>query len=1128
MARILRCTNGHKWTDTVAPDATTADNSNACPVCGSKFIEDQEGMAGAEAGTDDRTLAAAAHMGNPTDLITVSADVDQKLSDLTGPTVPAEPFDLGENAATDISSLQPGPGEGTLPFTPSDVDALDRTEGGEESSKTPDRTEEDKGDVPERDKTMGQTQATAVGGRPTAEPAKPGAVTGKRPAPAATTARRGRGAKLPDKIPGYEILGELGRGGMGVVYKARQAGLNRLCALKMILAGGLASADAIARFKIEAEAIAHLQHPNIVQVYEIGEAADCPYFSLEFVDGSNLQAKIAATPQGSVETARLMQQICQGVEAAHKRGVLHRDLKPANVLLTKDNIPKITDFGLAKRIEEKDQGQTRTGAILGTPSYMAPEQAMGRAKEVGPAADIYSLGAVLYDMLTGRPPFRGETVMDTLNQVQKLEPLPPRDLVPKVPLDLQTICLKALEKDPKKRYETAGAMADDLRRFLAGEPILARPTPAWERAAKWARRRPALATAISVSSVALITVLTLGGLWLNTQRVWAADRAAAAVQRESAANELAKVSRERADQQAEIARQKEAMAIAEKNRREEAERLQGLADKHFKQARTAVNEMLKNVGGRELRFDPGMELVRRGLVTKALDFYLDFLKDRDTDPSLQAETADADFLVGNVYRDLGQYDDSMAHYKQALKRYDELQRENPSKAGFRFGVAEATMEIANTQLLQGQFQQSEKGYRQAISLFGPLAREFPAELIYRDDTASSFDNLGSICLKLGRYKEAEANFDEALKMRGALMAEGFKDAESRNRLARLQRNRAALLVKLDRLGEAEKALLASRDIAKTLSKEVPDVPDYAADWALSCMNLAICYGKLGKSQPAVDALREAIGILEGLKSDYPRTPVFGQDLARAHNELGIVYGNSDKIQQAHDEFVRAVEILRQVLAKQPNLAAARLQLAQSRISLGTALFHMEKLDEATAQYRQGVNLLEKMKPSATTTPDVCNELARGQEYLARVLTALKKPAEADQCWGRLLTLRHELAKAFPDSLDRRRDLATTESDFALRFEQGDKKPQALMHWQEAAKQWAQCMVLTEKDSAGSDQDRKALLKTFGENALVALQRAVGLGFADFNLLKTAPEFQLLRQWPEFQRLVSAMEAKKKN
>jgi WD40 repeat protein/tRNA A-37 threonylcarbamoyl transferase component Bud32 len=310
-------------------------------------------------------------------------------------------------------------------------------------------------------------------------------------------------------IPGYEVLGELGRGGMGVVYKARQVKLNRVVALKMVLAGEHAGPEALARFQAEAEAVARLQHPNLVQVYEVGEHDGRPYFSMEFVDGSDLDARIDGRPQPPREAAALIEVVARAVSAVHQKGVVHRDLKPANILLTADGEPKITDFGLAKRLD--GAGPTLSGRVLGTPSYMAPEQARGNASQVGPAADVYALGAMLYELLTGRPPFRAETPWDTINQVVSEEPVPPRRLQPTVPPDLETICLRCLEKQREKRYGTALNLAEDLRRFLAGEPIRARPARAWERAVKWARRRPTAAALLAVSALALLVVL-VGGL----------------------------------------------------------------------------------------------------------------------------------------------------------------------------------------------------------------------------------------------------------------------------------------------------------------------------------------------------------------------------------------------------------------------------------------------------------------------------------------------------------------------------------------------------------------------------------------------------------------------------------------
>jgi hypothetical protein len=324
----------------------------------------------------------------------------------------------------------------------------------------------------------------------------------------------------PARSPqGYDILGELGRGGMGVVYRARQVALNRVVALKMILSGPHAGEAELARFKTEAEAIARLQHPNIVQIHEVGEHDGRPFFSLEFCDGGSLEAKLGATPLPPKEAAALVETLARAMHAAHQKGVVHRDLKPANVLLAEGGVPKITDFGLAKKLDRDADpaaaGATQTGSVMGTPSYMAPEQAEGK-KDVGPLADVYALGAILYECLTGRPPFRAAAPLDTLIQVVSDEPVPPRTLNPQVPRDLETVCLKCLQKDPARRYSSAAGLADDLRRFLQGEPTVARPAGVVERVGRWCRRRPAWATLLAVSVLGLLTLVG-GGAWFNRQ-----------------------------------------------------------------------------------------------------------------------------------------------------------------------------------------------------------------------------------------------------------------------------------------------------------------------------------------------------------------------------------------------------------------------------------------------------------------------------------------------------------------------------------------------------------------------------------------------------------------------------------
>jgi WD40 repeat protein len=301
---------------------------------------------------------------------------------------------------------------------------------------------------------------------------------------------------VPSAPVGYEILGELGRGGMGVVYRARQQGLGRVVALKMVLAGSHAGPEELARFQREAEAVARLQHPNIVQIHEVGDDDGWPFFSLELVEGGSLDSRMAGNPWPALPAARLVETLARAVAVAHAAGIVHRDLKPGNVLLTIDGTPKVTDFGLAKRLDEAAAAgpRTQTGAILGTPGYMAPEQAAGNNPAVGPAADIYALGAILYELLTGRPPFRAANVLDTLRQILTEEPVPPRRLQPAVPRDLETIALKCLEKPLAKRYASALDLADDLRRFQEGKPIRARPVRAAEHVWRWCRRYPWVAS----------------------------------------------------------------------------------------------------------------------------------------------------------------------------------------------------------------------------------------------------------------------------------------------------------------------------------------------------------------------------------------------------------------------------------------------------------------------------------------------------------------------------------------------------------------------------------------------------------------------------------------------------------
>ena len=316
--------------------------------------------------------------------------------------------------------------------------------------------------------------------------------------------------KIPEYVAGYELISELGRGGMGVVFRARDTQLRRDVAIKMILSGELAGQKMLQRFKTEAEAVARLQHPNVVQIFDVGWDEDRPYIVLEFVDGPDLAEQIKETPLLPRQAAQVILTLAEATQYAHDRNVLHRDLKPSNVLVAPDGTLKISDFGLAKHLDEDASAKTTTGDILGTPSYMAPEQASGHSNSIGPATDQYALGSMLYALITGRPPFLSAKPIDTVSKVINDEPMPPGKMVSELPCDLETICLKTLQKKPEQRYSSCQTLADDLRRFLNDEPITARPISATERTWRWCKRNPRIAIPSSVAAGLLFALITLG------------------------------------------------------------------------------------------------------------------------------------------------------------------------------------------------------------------------------------------------------------------------------------------------------------------------------------------------------------------------------------------------------------------------------------------------------------------------------------------------------------------------------------------------------------------------------------------------------------------------------------------
>lgn len=455
----------------------------------------------------------------------------------------------------------------------------------------------------------------------------------------------------------YDALDEIGEGGMGRVYKAVDRNLGRLVAVKV-----LRSTDPFecSRFRGEAELIATLEHPNIVQIYAIDTTPDGhPYLVLEYAEGGSLDRELGGRPQEPRRAAEMMETIARAVQYAHEKGVIHRDLKPANVLRSKDKVLKLTDFGLAKEMDVSS-GMTPSGAVMGTPSYMSPEQAEGKVKVLGPTTDVYGLGAIMYEMLTGRPPFRGVNMADTLEQVRWAEPAPPTRLAPRLPRDLSTICLKCLQKSPARRYQTAGELADDLRRWLNGETITARPAPSWERLWRHVRRRPWEAATVATSF--LLVALLIGGL-VRHSRQQDRDRA----QRELSATE-------------------EAAAL--KFRQEQDENARRLRDRGAKSL-AALNAIHHRVLEGDLKRTPGLHGLRGDLA----NYYKQYIEESlGTDPSADRPgLANLAYQIGELALEGGQLDTAEWLFAKARTLYTELAGADPA---YRPRAGDAAVKMA--------------------------------------------------------------------------------------------------------------------------------------------------------------------------------------------------------------------------------------------------------------------------------------------------------------------------------------------------------------------------------------------------------------------------------------------------
>ncbi|MEM6689114.1 MAG: serine/threonine-protein kinase [Planctomycetota bacterium] len=739
----------------------------------------------------------------------------------------------------------------------------------------------------------------------------------------------------PVSLPGYKINDVLGRGGMGVVYFAHQEGIERPVALKNILGGSHAGDSAVVRFQEEAKAIGKFQHENIVRIYDSGTHLGLPYFALEFIDGTDLAKRINGEPIPVQEAALVAEQLANAMQYSHDNGVLHRDLKPANVLLTKDGVPKITDFGLAKQIED-DAGLSRTGTVVGTPAYMSPEQAMGSSR-IGPSTDVYGLGAVLYCMLTGRPPFTSTKATDTLVQVINTEPVEPIALQPNIPRDLQTICLKALSKDVIKRYHSASELADDLGRFLRDEPILARPVTRTEKVVRWCRRNPKVAIPAVIAFALALTVMIGGPISatiINKQRK-------TAIAEKERADENALVAKEKAEE----AKRNESLAMEAK---EKADTNAEAAQVQEKLAIDALKSVTFGIQ-RRLRGDIRLRPLREDLLGTVRDG-LERMEDqgRDVDShSLIAATnsvnkGDLNFELGRVIEALSDYDKTLEIFLLLdAKGVLPNRQHNLSKIQYLRGRAFKK---------SGRYEAADMAFSESLAIRRQWMAEDPSENVQRR-LVETLEEYGELLRDRGDLDKAGSILEEALQMRVDLHA---ADPQGDGRYADLMTAKMYLAKVIFQAGDharGQSLMGEASEGAKNLVKWSGQQPAEQVTSALYDGVLARMSLFLGDTEDATKLYAQSASIARAVRDQQPNQIDFREALDRVLYGYGVALSKQGDTAESKQIFDEVVELRRSLLEIEPQNVSRQLNLI---VALARAGQHQDAW-ELAQQSREAIS-----------------------------------------------------------------------------------------------------------------------------------------------------------------------------
>ena len=711
----------------------------------------------------------------------------------------------------------------------------------------------------------------------------------------------------------YELISPLGQGGMGVVYKARQKAANRLVALKIIRPDRMSNMTEVTqgrmvdRFKAEAHAAARLQHDNLVTVYDVGEIDGCHYFSMQYVEGGSLSDQISDRSLDSREAATFVEPVCRAVHAAHEEGILHRDIKPANILIEDGTLrPRIADFGLAK-LQNEDQELTRSGEAMGTPSYMPPEQ-FGDAASATARSDIYSIGATLYHLLSGRPPFKAATSMATMRQVLNVEPVALRELNPEVDQDLETICMKCLEKEPDRRFQTAADVADELQRFINGEPILSRPLSRPERLVRWCRRNPLVSSLSGLAAASVVVALvSLAVAYVKTDE----------------------------------ARKQVEASLGE------TEKAQKVSEASFQDALAAVNDFFTHVSEDRLLNEPGAEGLRHELLELARDYYQRFLDRRSDDPTVREEVALSHFRVGLIIEELDSPQAAVESYEKARDIQSKLLAETVAETvaetakATKRALSRTLNAMARVATNSGDLDGAEELFNETRKLRLELVEATPDadERVEFDRLLASVDmNLGLLARRRSEFDRTGTLYRKAQELRQKVLRHRPKDPQLRRDLAKGWYNLANLAV--DRNDAEEVSTNVDLAIAQ-LEELLGENPDDLRDRYL----LALCYRMKAdlnaalisvdnsKLTDAIDGYNKARFAMQDLSERSPAVHRYRVELGQLLMNIGQLEGQQRRFTGARSALDNAEEVFANLVKEDPDNSEFQELLKQTQATL---------------------------------------------------------------------------------------------------------------------------------------------------------------------------------------------------